>query len=380
MALDTSFQSWPAKGIRFKTRYTELAQKLLHEIATTGMQPGQKLGTEGELALKHSVSRVTVRAALSILEQGGYIDRRKALGTFIKRSAQPQPFSGSRKGTIVFVCRSDEPTHPYENFGFVTMLRTIERVLREEGFNLQIVGLESDSGVNRRRLHDLVGQPEVRGFCFVPIWSVSLDEYEEYLSWLPAGTPSVLCNGYDLGLPTCVARAMDTGCRELVDLLLANGHRDIAMLISPMFSPQEYSIHASSYTAAFEARGLSVERCLIYKGYRGEPLNRLVRGALTSRIRPTAVVCSDARICEAVLSTAHELGLSIPADLSVVGYGDNVLHVQGRVAVTAYAVQNERLAENAVRLLIGFINNNPDVSQTLVVPGKLIEGGSVQRL
>lgn len=378
MPQDVSPPEWPVRGV--KLRYAELAQKLLHQITTTGMQPGERLGTEDELAHKHRVSRVTVRAALSILEQDGYIDRKRALGTFIKQAVRPKPDAGTHQGTIAFVCHSDEPTHPYENFGFVTMLRTIERVLRNEGFGLQIVGLDSDSAINRKRLHDLAGHADVRGFCFVPIWSVSLEEFEEYRSWLPQDIPTVLCNGYDLGTPNCVARAMETGCRELMDLLVDHGHRDIAMLSSPIFTPKEYRIHAGSYQAAFDAKGLPVERALLYKGYPGESLRTLVSGALTSRIRPTAVFASDARICVTVLSVATELGLRVPDDLSLVGYGDNVLHIQSRVPITAYAVQNESLAESAARLLVDQIRGSRGTSQSLVVPGRLVQGGSVQAI
>lgn len=380
MAQQTSFDSWPAAGAKARTRYAELAQKLIHEINTTGMQPGERLGTEGELALKHRVSRVTVRAALSILERDGYIDRKRALGTFIKRAGRSQAPPTTSQGTVVFVCHSDEPTHPYENFGFVTMLRAIERVLRKEAFNLQIVGLDSDNRANRKRLHDLVQHSEVRGFCFVPIWSVSQEEYDEYRSWLPAGIPSVLCNGYDLGTPSCVARAMESGCRQLMDALIESGHRDVAMISSPIFSPQEYAIHCNSYIAAMQARELPVQRSLLYKGYPGEPLRSLVTGALTSRIRPTAVFASDARVCETVFSVAPALGLRVPEDLSLVGYGDNVLHLQSTVSVTAYAVQNELLAESAARLLVDLIQGRRGASQSLIIPGKLVEGASVRRL
>jgi GntR family transcriptional regulator of arabinose operon len=382
MANEVSWgQPWPTRrGPKPTLRYTELAHKLLQQIATTGMQPGERLGTEDELAHKHSVSRVTVRAALSLLERDGYIDRKRALGTFIKRAAQSATAPGANRGTVVFVYHSAEPSHPYENLGFMTMLRAIERVLRSEHLNLQIVGVESDNAINRKRLHELATHPDVLGFCFVPIWSVSLDVYEEYRSWLPRNIPSVVCNGYDLGTPTCVARAMGTGCRQLMDLLLDNGHRNIALLSSPIFSLQEYRIHARSYVEAFEARGLPVERSLLYKGYPGESLNDFVKGALTGRITPTAVFATEARTCETVFAVARELDLRVPEDLSLVGYGDNVLHIQSPVPVTAYAVQNDSLAENAARLLLDMIQGRASATQSLVVPGRLVEGATVRKL
>lgn len=85
-------------------------------------------------------------------------------------------------------------------------------------------------------------------------------------------------------------------------------------------------------------------------------------------------------MCETVFAVARELDLRVPEDLSLVGYGDNVLHIQSPVPVTAYAVQNDSLAENAARLLLDMIQGRASATQSLVVPGRLVEGATVRKL
>jgi DNA-binding GntR family transcriptional regulator len=73
---------------RGKTAYNDLAQSLRDSISTGEWPPGSRLPTELELSEKHSVSRITVRHALQLIEEEGLILRRPKLGTFV--SSQPR--------------------------------------------------------------------------------------------------------------------------------------------------------------------------------------------------------------------------------------------------------------------------------------------------
>jgi DNA-binding GntR family transcriptional regulator len=70
------------------TRYAELASALVKEIVGGGHVVGSLLPTEHELAERHGVSRHTVRAALRLLQDLGYVSRKKAVGTIVE-SANP---------------------------------------------------------------------------------------------------------------------------------------------------------------------------------------------------------------------------------------------------------------------------------------------------
>jgi DNA-binding FadR family transcriptional regulator len=61
----------------------EVAAYLEREIASRGLQPGDKLPTERELASRLSVSRATVRAALQDLESKHLLERTQGRGTTV---------------------------------------------------------------------------------------------------------------------------------------------------------------------------------------------------------------------------------------------------------------------------------------------------------
>ena len=66
----------------FKRLQTDLA------VVIAGIEPGGKLPSEPELALKLGVSRATLREAMRAFEEQGLIRRRQGVGTFVVRHQQ----------------------------------------------------------------------------------------------------------------------------------------------------------------------------------------------------------------------------------------------------------------------------------------------------
>lgn len=65
-------------------RYLEIAQSLIRDISDGKYVVGSLLPTEHELAEMNSASRQTIRAALQVLQNLGYISRKKAVGTRVE--------------------------------------------------------------------------------------------------------------------------------------------------------------------------------------------------------------------------------------------------------------------------------------------------------
>jgi GntR family transcriptional regulator len=70
------------------SRYADVAQSLIQEITGGRYVVGALLPTELELAQYYGVSRQTVRAALAILNDRGYISKKKAVGSRVE-STEP---------------------------------------------------------------------------------------------------------------------------------------------------------------------------------------------------------------------------------------------------------------------------------------------------
>lgn len=72
-------------------RYADIANKLEKEIRTLG--PNSLLATEAQLAQRFSVSRVTVRSALDLLERSGLVSRLRGRGTIVSPPKVTRRFS-----------------------------------------------------------------------------------------------------------------------------------------------------------------------------------------------------------------------------------------------------------------------------------------------
>jgi GntR family transcriptional regulator len=65
--------------------YVQLEQALLQSIGSQGLRPGDRLPTEAEIEETYSVSRQTIRQALSRLVADGHVERVQGLGSFVAK-------------------------------------------------------------------------------------------------------------------------------------------------------------------------------------------------------------------------------------------------------------------------------------------------------
>lgn len=63
--------------------YKQLESKIRSEILGGSLSPGDKIETEEELSEKYGVSRITVRNAVSVLVEDGFLVKRQGKGTFV---------------------------------------------------------------------------------------------------------------------------------------------------------------------------------------------------------------------------------------------------------------------------------------------------------
>jgi DNA-binding LacI/PurR family transcriptional regulator len=85
-------------------------------------------------------------------------------------------------------------------------------------------------------------------------------------------------------------------------------------------------------------------------------------------------------VCEAVLAAADQEGLCIPDDLSLIGYGQNVLQLAAPVAITASVPDSVGIGRRAADLLATITEGNTAADEPVAFAGRLIERGSVRRV
>ena len=79
------------RPIRSGNVFEETVERVLHAIKLGVVTAGERLPAERELAVRLGVSRMTLRDALRVLEQAGYVEshRGRSGGTFVTYRATP---------------------------------------------------------------------------------------------------------------------------------------------------------------------------------------------------------------------------------------------------------------------------------------------------
>jgi GntR family transcriptional regulator len=111
------------------TRYAELANALMKEIVSGSFVVGSLLPTEHELADRHGMSRHTVRAALKLLQDLGYVSRKKSVGTIVESAEPTTSYTQSFSTAEDLVRVAATEVRSIENVRSVTLDRSTARRL-----------------------------------------------------------------------------------------------------------------------------------------------------------------------------------------------------------------------------------------------------------
>ncbi|MCF4008878.1 LacI family DNA-binding transcriptional regulator [Rheinheimera sp. UJ63] len=148
---------------------------------------------------------------------------------------------------------------------------------------------------------------------------------DDYLIELAQGdTPFVLLNRHiDALADRCISLNNELGGYLATQHLLEQGHRQIAYIAGPMWKTDARERYAGHQRALQEFH-CALNTGLFFEGdFRETGGSEGLQSIIASKQPFTAVVCANDEMASGALTTARELGYSVPEDFSVVGF-DNV--------------------------------------------------------
>jgi len=195
-----------------------------------------------------------------------------------------------------------------------------------------------------------------------------------------AGWPLVLINGVvpETSLPIhAVTVDNRRGVHLAVAHLVRQGHRRIAYL-TRRFQSVEWTYRSyveaekvAGYQEALQGFGLPWDAELVREGSDIEKTpNQVAVEALLARVpRPTAIVAADDAMAIAVLGILQRRGLRVPADISVMGYGN--LRVSSMVEPALSTVESplRQMGARGMEMLINLLEKKPaDPAHVMLAP------------
>lgn len=324
-----------------------------------------------DIARAAGVSVATVSKALN-----GYSTVNAATRDKIRRIAeemQYHPNSAARslvgqRSMTLGVFLTTGLAHPF----FASVLGGIDRALKDRGYDL-IYLAQAHAEEPGYSLVRYCRSRNVEGLLVFGIQENEMDFSELIDSGLPAVFIDMEMEGDHIGMISSDnAEAIRTAVRHLAEL----NHRRIAF-ISGLPGTYPGKLRQQGFVQGMAEQGLACQPEYMKTGdYSRESGYVAMRQLLSLPERPTAVVCCSDTSAVGALEAAAEHGLSVPEDLSIVGFDDIEAARSVRPALTTVRQDMQGLGYRAVGLLDDLIQGEKLPEKRIILPTEWVERDS----
>ncbi|MFC3927753.1 GntR family transcriptional regulator [Streptococcus caprae] len=204
-------------------KYQEVANAIREKIITQEYLVGEVIPTEAKLQEIYSVSRHTVRQALNVLNNEGYVRSEKGSGTYVLNRLENLNISSgpaTKKIGVITTYLSD--------YIFPTIIRGVEEVLRQNGYSLVLASTNNDIVQEEICLKNML-EEGIDGLIVEPTKSNLYNpNIQYYLQFRELGIPVLFINAYYelLDFPyiamddsrageAATQHLIDEGCRQI---------------------------------------------------------------------------------------------------------------------------------------------------------------------
>ncbi|MDX6512500.1 MAG: hypothetical protein QOE36_2004 [Gaiellaceae bacterium] len=245
--------------------------------------------------------------------------------------------------------------------------------LAKRGFT-PVLCTRTSAGISEAAYMDMLLEHQVSGVIFCGgLYAQAAEDHEHYLRLSERGLPVVLINAAydDLGFPrisTDDRRAVEQAFLHLRSL----GHQRIGMALGPAdHVPSARKLTAFEELSAAHGNDLDLVERGVFSMEGGQAAGRrlLRRGA-------TGVICASDVMALGVVRAVRREGLSVPDDVSVVGFDDSALMSLTDPPLTTVRQPIELMGRSAVELLISQVGGGAASSEETLFEPELVVRGS----
>lgn len=333
-----------------KLKYYELMEELRKQILAGEIKPGEKIPSENQLSAAYKVSRQTVRKALQILQEEGYLYAEHGRGTFCSEMMRH-----TRKSKNIAVI-----TTYLSDYIFPRVIQGIDRILTENGYSILLKNTKNSRNLEAKCLEELL-QKDIDGLIIEPSKSQifckhinlyqMLDQYEIPYVFIQ-GSYAQMKDKPHILLDDC------KGGYLVTQYLISLGHKDIIGIFKAD-DTQGQQRH-KGYVQALQEAGIAYDPDKVVWFYtedrRKHPYEKMKQLAAERDVLFfDAVVSYNDQIAIEVIQALTDAGLSVPQDVSVTGYDDSYLAATCRIPLTTVTHPQEKLGEVAAQMLLRII-------------------------
>ncbi len=367
--------------------YLQTADLVMEEIRNRKLQPHDPVPSEGELSKLYSVSRMTAKLALQILEKQGIVYRLARRGTFVSGDYLGGPGKESLSGNVTtdkkLMKRKIALLFPNMDDYVARIIASVEKEARKSGCQLliRITTDKEDESICLQELYEegidgIILFPRGRTRCSEKVLELNLLNY-----------PLVIIDRIfrEVNID-CVYHDHYQGAYNLTEYLIDRGHREIGYISMPFDGVTSREDRYKGYVQAMldyalpvNGRNICLDCAEDYMLNLNGP-NLQLKDFIQSNPAMTAVVCADDYIATSCLYTALSIYKQVPEELSIIGFSDIQLASLLPVPLTTAKQTTEKLGQAAVNLLCKRMENSREGALSIKVNTTIIERSSVRNL
>mgnify|MGYP004507457695 FL=1 len=247
----------------------------------------------------------------------------------------------------------------------------IEAALRENGYYLMLRTVE-----NSEELVTFLQNWNVDGLFFTGIFR---DKFFDSLQGLHI--PVVFIDSYVRIPQFCNVGLEDfTGSYNATRYLIEKGHRRIAFASPNIKDGGVLQERFLGYKAALAEASIPFDKSLIFQQEMDIASCKIVSNEIVKHPDITGLVVSADLMAAGIMAGLKENGLSIPDDISIVGFDDISLAQLVSPPLTTIRQDMNLKGRLAVDFMLQLLNGTPLDTTEIILPTKLIERGTVKAL
>lgn len=342
-------------------RYRLLADELRRQIESRELMPGDRLPTFAEMRSRHNVTSTTIERVYSLLENEGLIKRQQGSGTFVSEQKR------TATGNIGFLFHVQSLTNPYE----MDLLAGMRTEAMQHGLEILLLNAQ-EVDTDYDKIDAIVM------YC---------DITEATNLKLPANLPAVLlfetCSDF-----TCIVPDDFEGARMATQHLIAQGHRNIAYLQQAYDDSIGWQ-RLAGYQAAHREAGIAINSDTIRQFEKSleQDYREAAEIAMQNWLKHdwheqdcTAVLAHNDEAAIGVMNALTAHGLSVPQDVSVVGFDGTMICDLCTPKLTSIKVPLREIGSRAVKVLIEQLQGVAKAPEKITLPVQLNLGASTQSI
>ena len=320
--------------------------------AISHLKIGDKLSGERVLAKELGISYMTARRAVDNLVAKGILQKVPKKGAFVA-SLRETP----RKAIGYFLDSSikDGLSSPYYSLVF----DALEKEATKHGYSLMYCSDFDDSLAKMEKIDGAIIS------CFPRI--------ENIVQHVRKLVPVVCIDNCspDKSIPSITIDNLNSVV-DSTSHLLALGHERIGF-ITGLDDSDIGRNRLAGYTSAMNSCGIGIDMDLVYKGDYSYETGIIAADYFLSLDKPpTAIMCANDIMAIGAIKEISRRKLSVPADISVVGFDDVAISAQMTPALTTVSAPIRAIAEHSVNMLNMLITGIEPDNRHISLPGKLV--------